>query len=315
MDNLEYLESNKYLIRYYYVYKFKNLHRAAEEFYLQSTDRNMRYAINQLENFYNIQLIKTEGNKISFTEFGHILGKFSEQIYNVNLSIYSVLQRVNFKEIRFATSYDFYKYYIEPIFAYFQKEYSDAKIMLIKTNQHDSTNMLSKGEIDFIVGVKPDIINDKFEYQTIAQAKILLAIKQETIDKLGEINYLKDLKKLKGAMNDFTDPFYEKYEKADRDKNIKLNIVFHTSEYESLIGAVLNDFVDYAIVGNYTNIDGLVYFDISEIFAPTEIAFIYRKGEAVRKALKNLIDISQALDVKPSEIVAKPLRLSKRYKK
>ena len=42
----------------------------------------MKYAMAQLEIFYNIQLIKVEGNKLSFTEFGHILGKASQKIWD-----------------------------------------------------------------------------------------------------------------------------------------------------------------------------------------------------------------------------------------
>ena len=122
--NMQFLEANKYLIRYYYVYKFKNFNKAAENFYIAGTDRNMKYAVTQLEDFYGVQLIKVKGNKLEFTEFGDILGEQSEVIFRQNIKINSILNKINLKEVNFGTTQDFYNYYIKPIFDRFQKENS-----------------------------------------------------------------------------------------------------------------------------------------------------------------------------------------------
>src|SRR4030043_1311405 len=138
IDDMQFLEANKYLIRYYYIYKYKSFHRAAENFYVAGTDRNMKYTVDQLENFYKVQLVRVIGNKLEFTDFGHLLGEHAEQIYNLNLKINSILNKMNLKEVNFSVSSDIYKYYVKPIFDVFQKENPDSKITLIKTNQYDA---------------------------------------------------------------------------------------------------------------------------------------------------------------------------------
>lgn len=298
-ESLQFLEANKYLIRFYYVYKYKNFNRAAENFYIQGTDRNMRYALSQLENFYSVKLVKTEGNKLDFTEFGHILGRYAEKIFNLNLEINSILSRANLKEVRFSTTPDFYEYYIKPIFQTFQLENPDIKIILLKTNQYDATQKLLNREIDFIVGSIPINPHHDLTYQEIAKAKMLLAVKKENEAKFINIKSLNDLKDYKGAINDSTDPFYYNFFQAVNDTNSQINVPFFTSDFNSLIEVVRNGFTDYSIVGNYALFDDISFIDISYLFTPVAICFIYRKGETPTIAITKLIEISTKLQIKP----------------
>jgi hypothetical protein len=57
--------------------------------------------------------------------------------------------------------------------------------------------------------------------------------------------------------------------------------------------------VECAIVGNYTLEEGLFSTDISSLFKPIDICFIYRKGEGPTKAIQELIRIWRKLQVKP----------------
>ena len=290
-ESLQFLEANKYLIRYYYVYKHKSFLRAAENFYVSGTDRNMKYAVTQLENFYGVQLINVKGNKLTFTEFGHILGKQSKKVYDNNIEINSILQRSNLKEVRIATSFDFYKYYIKPVFAVFQKDNPDSKIILIKTNQYDATDRLLKREIDFIIGTNEVNPHPELTYDERSKAKILLAVKKENEAKYKNINSLVELKKIKGAINDQTDPFYHNFQYTTAEACVDLNIVYYTSDFESLIEIVR--------IGNYKYFSDLSFIDVSHLFKPVIISFIYRKGESQSMAIKNLINISSKLNIKP----------------
>ena len=298
-DNMQFLEANKYLIRYYYIYKYKSFHRAAENFYISGTDRNMRYTVTQLENFYGVQLVRIIGNKLEFTEFGHLLGEQAEQIFNLNLKINSILNKMNLKEVNFSISSDIYKYYVKPVFKVFQKENPDSKIILIKTNQFDASQRLLNREIDFIVGFIPENCHPDLTYQKIAEGKIYLVSLKENEGKFKDIKSLKALTGYKGATLDNTDPFYFNLKKAEKKEKIELNIIYSTSDFDSLIEVVRNNFVDYSLIGNYTKLDDLAFIDVSFLFSPIEVCFIYRKNESFTTAIEKLIKISKKLDVKP----------------
>jgi DNA-binding transcriptional LysR family regulator len=298
-ESFHFLEANKYLIRYYYVYKYKSFHRASENFYIAGTDRNMKYAVTQLEAFYGLNLINIEGNKLGFTEFGHILGEYSQKIFDLNVEINSNLQRLNLKEIRYASSFDFYKYYIKPIFDIFIKENNDLKVTVIKTNQYDATEKLLNREIDFIVGSIPIHKNQDLTYQLIEKANILLAVKDKNKDKFSAVKKLSDLVKFKGATYDHTDPFYENFYKSQEENDVELNIMYQSSDFDSLVDAVKNNVVDYAIVGNYSLVDGIHFADISNFFYPIEICIIYRNGETTTKAIEEWKKIGLDLKIKP----------------
>ncbi len=298
-ESMQFLEANKYLIRFYYIYKYKNFNKAAANFYVSSTDRNMKYAVKQLEAFYGVRLVKTSGNKLDFTEFGHILGRESEKIYNENISINSIIRRASFREVRFATTNDFYEYYLKPIFFEFQKKNPDIKIILLKTNQFDSTQRLLHREIDFIVGVVPQVKNDDLVYKPIAEAKIFLACKKDKEGQFCNIKSLRELKGFRGAVNDATTPFYFNLMKNVEKEEADLNILYHTSDCLSLVDVVLNDFADYSIIGNYRYFDEVCLIDISSLFDPVVISFIYRKGENPTKPIEKLIAISEKLGIRP----------------
>lgn len=299
LENMQFLEANKYLIRYYYIYKYKSFHRAAENFYIAGTDRNMRYTVTQLENFYGVQLVRIIGNKLEFTEFGNLLGAQAEQIYNLNLKINSVLNKMNLKEVNFSASHDIYKYYVKPIFEVFQKENSDSKITLIKTNQYDASEKLLNREIDFIVGFIPENCHPDLNYQKIAEGKIYLVSLKENGDKFKGISSLSEIKEYKGATLDNTDPFFYNLKEAEKKEKINLNIIYSTSDFDSLIEMVRNNYVDYSLLGNYTRLDDLAFFDVSFLFNPIEVCFIYRKNESFTTAIERLIKISNKLNVKP----------------
>ncbi|MBN2546671.1 MAG: LysR family transcriptional regulator [Spirochaetes bacterium] len=299
-EDLQFLEANKYLIRYYYIYKYKSFHKASKEFYVASSDRNMKYAVQQLEKYYNVQLIKIKGNMFEFTEFGHILGEQVKKIYDININIYTMLNKLDLKEINFATSPDFYKYYIKPVFDAFIKENPEIKVNILKTNQMDSTGRLIKREIDFIVGSLPLNQNPDLIYQEIAESRIFLAYLKENRQKFNKIDSLNDIKELKGAMCDHTHIFYHNVKEIEKENNIKLNIVHNISDFESLIDAVRSRNVDYSIVGNYEFLDEDVnFYDITGFFKPHKICYIYRKNEALTKSIEKLIIIAEKLKIKP----------------
>lgn len=299
---MQFLEANKYLIRYHYIYKYKSFHKAALNFYQQTSDRNMKYAVDQLESYYGVQLIKVNGNKLSFTEFGHILGYKTAEIVITNLEINSLIQRSNLKEVRFATSYDIYRYYGKPIFDLFLQEEPDIKMVLLKTNQYDAINRLLDREIDFVVGIMQSNPRCDLTYHRLFDASILLAVSAANADHFKTILSLHDLKEYRGAMNDQTDPFYENYQQTIAADNIELNIIYQTSDYESLINAVRDNLVDYAIVGNYERLPGINYFDISRFFAPVIIAYIFRKKENPTLAIEKLMGIKERIDLQPKII-------------
>lgn len=300
-DDMQFLEANKYLIRYHYVYKYKSFHRAAENFYIAGTDRNMKYTVDQLENFYKVQLVRVIGNKLEFTDFGHLLGEHAEQIYNLNLKINSILNKMNLKEVNFSISNDIYKYYVKPIFEVFQKENPDTKITLIKTNQYDATQRLLNREIDFIVGLIPSNCHPELTYQKIAEGKIYLVSLKSNENKFKDIKSLNDIKEFKGATLDFTEPFYYNLKEIEKKENIILNIVYSTSDIESLIEVVRNNFADYSLMGNYIKFDDLAFLDVSSLFNTIEVCFIYRKNESLTPAIEKLIKISKKLNIKPIE--------------
>ena len=299
LDNMQFLEANKYLIRYYYIYKYKSFHRAAENFYVAGTDRNMRYTVTQLENFYGVQLVRVIGNKLEFTEFGELLGEQAEQIFNLNLKINSILNKMNLKEVNFSASYDIYKYYVKPIFDIFQRENPDSKITLIKTNQYDASQRLLNREIDFIVGFVPENCHSDLTYQKIAEGKIYLVSLKKNEDKFKNIKSLKEIKEYKGATLDNTDPFFYNLKETEKKEKINLNIIYSTSDFDSLIAVVRNNFADYSLIGNYTKFDDLVFIDVSFLFKPIEVCFIYRRNESFTTAIEKLIKISDKLSVKP----------------
>ncbi len=300
-EDLQFLEANKFLIRYYYIYKYKSFHKASEKFYTASSDRNMKYAVQQLEKCYKVQLIKIKGNMFEFTEFGHILGEQVEKIYNLNVNTYSLLNKLNLKEINFATSPDYYKYYIKKVFDSFITENPDIKVNILKTNQMDSTERLLKREIDFIVGAVPLIQNPDLIYQEIAESKVFLAYLKKNSKKFKKIDSLYDIKELKGAMCDHTHVFYQNVREAEKEKNIKLNIVQNISDFESLIDAVKSGNVDYSIVGNYDLTDeDLIFLDITGFFKVYKICFIYRRNEVLTRTIEKLIKISEQLQIKPN---------------
>ncbi len=299
INSMQFLEANKYLIRYYYIYKYKSFNKASDNFYVSSSDRNMKYAVDQLESFYGVKLIKTSGNKLDFTEFGHILGRESEKIFNYNLDINSIIQRANFKEVRFATSNDFYEYYVKPIFVVFQKENPEIKITLIKTNQFDSTQRILNREIDFIVGSVPIKKNDDLIYQPIAKAKMLLVCTKEKYEIFKNIKSLKELEPYKGAINDSTDPFYSNFIENTQKQEADLSILYYTTDCRSLVNVVLDGYADYSIIGNYKQFDEVSLIDITGLFDPVNIAFIYRKGETPTKIIEKLIEVSKKLNIKP----------------
>ena len=293
-ESFQFPEANKYLIRYHYVYKNRSYHRASENFYIAGTDRNMKYAVTQLESFYGLKLVNIEGNKLGFTEFGHILGKYSQKIFDLNVEINSNLQRLNLKEVRFASTYDFYRYYIKQIFDVFLKANNDLKVTVIKTNQYDSIQKLLAREIDFVVGTMMIRQNQDLAYEKITEAKMLLAVKEERKNEFSGIKQLSDLEKLKGAVNDASDPFYENLYKSQQEKNTALNITYQSTDFDSL--------TDYSIVGNYSVAEGIHFIDISHFFYPVEICFVYRKGETTTKAIEEWKKIALELNVSPLKI-------------
>jgi len=300
-EDLKFLEANKYLIKYYYIYKYKSLYKASENFYEPTSDRNMKNAIKLLEEFYNVQLVNVKGNRVEFTEFGEILGKQAEQIFNINLNIKSLINNINLKEINFATSPDYYKYYIKKVFDSFITENPDIKVNILKTNQMDSTERLLKREIDFIVGAVPLIQNPDLIYQEIAESKVFLAYLKKNSKKFKKIDSLYDIKEIKGAMCDHTHVFYQNVREIEKEKNIKLNIVQNISDFESLIDAVKSGNVDYSIVGNYDLTDqDLIFLDITGFFKVYKICFIYRRNEVLTRTIEKLIKISEQLQIKPN---------------
>jgi DNA-binding transcriptional LysR family regulator len=301
-ESFHFLEANKYLIRYYYVYKYKSFHRASENFYIAGTDRNMKYAVTQLESFYGLKLVNIEGNKLGFTEFGHILGSYSQRIFDLNVEINSNLQRLNLKEVRFASTHDFYKYYIKSIFDVFLKKNNDLKVTVIKTNQYDSIQRLLSREIDFVVGTTTFHQNQDLSFQEIANANILLAVKEGRKNEFTGIKKMADLLKFKGATYDNTDPFFENFYKCQEENEIELNIIYQSSDFDSLIDSLKDDIVDYAIVGNYANVEGIHFIDISSFFYPVVISIIYRKGEPTTEAIEEWIKIALDLKIAPMEI-------------
>ncbi len=299
------LEANKFLIRYHYIYKFKNYTKAAENFYMPSSERNMRYAVSQLQDIYGVQLVNTDGNKLDFTFLGHLLGEYSQKIFSQNLEIASVIDRINMKEIRFASTFDFYKYYIGPVFDRFIKDNPDVRVQIIKTNQSDAQERLAKREIDFVIGTIPLNKNPDFVYDEVEDGKMLLAYRPEDREKFCGINSLKELTAFKGAMNDPSAAFYENFVASIANAEVELRILYETTDYGSLIKLLTDKIADYAIVGNYEKTEGIEFKDISGLFLPVKIAFIYRNGENPTKSIKELIAVFGKVKIKPVEVELK----------
>ena len=122
---------------------------------------------------------------------------------------------------------------------------------------------------------------------------------KENEEKFINIKSLKDIKGYKGATLDNTDPFYYNLKEAEKKEKMDLNIIYSTSDIDSLIEVVRNNFVDYSLIGNYTKYEDLSFLDVSFLFNPIEVCFIYRKNESFTTAIEKLIKISNKLDVKP----------------
>jgi DNA-binding transcriptional LysR family regulator len=301
-QNLQYLEANKFLIRYHYIYKYKSYKKAAENYYVSSTDRNMSYAVDQLEAFYGVQLIRVHGNRLEFTEFGHIIGGVAQQVFQMNKDAKSKLDKVNLREINFATTADSYKYYVSQILLKFQEENPDVKVFALKTYYDDAARKLQQNEIDFYVGPVALERNSDFEYKSIGVTRTVLAVKNERKDEFNFNGCLSDFLPFKGAMKDKTSTFHTFFEKEAEKLGLKLDIALETSDVETLVDAVKNDVVDYAIIGNYYKDPDLHFIDITKCFEPLEICFVSRKGEVPTLALEKLIEVSQLLRVKPMDV-------------
>ncbi len=298
-ESNQFLEANKYLIRFYYVYKYKSLTKAAQNFYSAGSDRNMKYAVTQLEEIYGVKLANITTSKVEFTAFGDMVAHEAEKIYNINSQINSMIRRIQMKEIRFATSYDFFKYYIAPVFKNFQRKFVDVNITIVKTNQKDAIERLKQREVDFVVGTLPMEQDKDIVYEPFTKAKMLLVYLPNSRHKFDEITTLKEIAGYKGAINDVSAPFYENFEATLRSLDLTMNIVYQITDYESLIQLVREGLVDYAIAGNYSKEESLLTKDISDLFYPINICFIYRKGEEPSNTIRELIDVSRVLKVKP----------------
>lgn len=297
MNMLNPLESVKYLIRYYYIYKYKSYVKACENYYEQIKPGVMKYSVSNLEDIYGTQLITDATNKLAFTEAGDKLGHLTQRIFDSVLMINNAISRVKMEQIRFGCSPDFYKYFIKPVFYTFRKKYPRAQMIIVKANEEYNIEQLIHGRIDFVMGTMPANLHPVLDYQKIMNAKILLAVREDKYQLFKHIESLEMLSGYHGAMNDFTDPLHTNIKVGLEKANLNLNLFYMTSDFQSLIDEVRNGFVDYAFVGNYDIVEGLEFIDVSRFFSPVVVCFILRKGDILPDGIKELINISEKIDI------------------
>lgn len=294
------LEANKYMIPFYYVYKYSSYSKAADNYFQAASIKYFRHSVHELEALYNTKIVNVKNrNQLVFTEFGHVLAAQAKKIYETTIESSKLLERLKLKEIRFATMPDFYEYYIKKVFLNYMSIHKNVKIVLYTLNQESGIQSLLNREIDFYVGIMPEKKHEELQYTANGEARILLAVRESEKDSFAGLTSFKKLKNLRGATHNSKDPLLENLNASLKKEGTQLNIVFYGNNFSSIVESVNNGFASYAIVGNYTECPGIKFYDISHLCNKMELAFIHRKGENHSRAMDRLLKISQSMNIQP----------------
>lgn len=281
--DISYINGNNYITRYYFVYKFKNYTMAGKNYLYPITPHDLQYSVKHLEDFFEVELVRnTQNNELKFTEYGHILAEQAKKIYEITVTSVALLKQIMKKQgakmpLLFTTTSDLYEFYIRDAFSAFSRENDGSPITPMIIDQYIAMAKLLNKEIDFTVGIVPAVEDDRFVYKKIGESSVLLAVRKDHIEMFKEMNNLGKLIHRKGAVINHSDPFYDNFHASLNDVINELNIVYYGNNFQSLIEAVRSNFVTYAIVNNYALYKDLRLINITRLFKPVELAFIFCK--------------------------------------
>jgi len=164
---------------FYYVSKYQNFSKAAEELYISQGGVSLR--IKRLEEELGIELIKRSSRKMELTEAGKSLYQqlehFMESIPNIVNSIKKIKDASGKKSIVIGMHHKFGEEFIKPLFLYFKKEFDHVRLHY--DSRENLFRALKEEKLHFIISTTPYRPNMELAIEKVGESVISIIAKDD----------------------------------------------------------------------------------------------------------------------------------------
>ncbi len=222
---------------FYSVAKNLSFTKASNELFI--TQPAITKHIQALEKEYGLPLFIRKGSKISLTQAGKELLKYSENVFSLHRRFeeeISQLKGENRGSLKIGASTTIAQYVLPPVLSSFHNKYPNVTLSLINGNSEQIAEALTKGEIDLGL-VEGKIKSRDIKYRLFMKDELVAAISLEQKRNLPNEISLAQLKKLPLILRERGSGTLEVLEYALRSKKIKLsdlNVIMYLGSTEAI---------------------------------------------------------------------------------
>lgn len=169
------------------IYEEKNLTKAAKKLFVSQP--SLSYRMSQLEEELGVQIIKTDGRKIHFTEEGEYLVEWSKKELNhlQNMKDFiSAIKGNRAKKIHIGVVNNFARYKLSPIIEDFKKLHPNIEVKLSVGTSSEVLSLLKTGKVN--VAITRRLYDWDGEKKILSEEKISI-ISKEPLD-LSKLPYI-----------------------------------------------------------------------------------------------------------------------------
>jgi|GEM_PF-3286439 len=174
---------------FYYVSKYQNFSKAAEELYISQGGVSLR--IKRLEEELGIELIKRSSRKMELTEAGKSLYQqlehFMESIPNIVNSIKKIKENSGRRSIVIGMHHKFGEEFIKPFFAKFKSEFDHVRLHY--DSRENLFRALKEEKVHFIVSTTPYRPNMELTIEKVGESNMVIVAKDD-LEKLENYDLL-----------------------------------------------------------------------------------------------------------------------------
>ncbi|GAB2549133.1 LysR family transcriptional regulator [Gracilibacillus alcaliphilus] len=167
------MELNLHQLRIFYVLaKEKTTYNAAKQ--LRISQPSVSSQIKQFEKTIGVSLFKKQGRNIVLTDFGSLLLKYAEDLFNIEKDIIFEINKFRGKTILHITGHQLaIEQLINPMIKKFKRHQEDTDVTVAIKSTKESISLLQKDQIDLaIIGLNPNLIYDLDE-KTYSKVQLL----------------------------------------------------------------------------------------------------------------------------------------------
>lgn len=174
---------------FYYVSKYQNFSKAAEELYISQGGVSLR--IKRLEEELGIELIKRSSRKMELTEAGRLLleqvENFMESVPNIVNSIKKIKEASGRRSIVIGMHHRFGEEFIKPFFSKFKQQFDHVRLHY--DSRENLFRALKEEKVNFIISTTPYRPNMELAIEKVGESAISLVAKDD-LEKLGSYDLL-----------------------------------------------------------------------------------------------------------------------------